>query len=115
MNRFFLSLLSVTFINLAWAAPDLNEAADDVCKCLEEPYAQAQEAMELLEAAQQSGDMSALVSAQGEMMGVIGASSQCFDALAQKYPEINQSEELQVEVMQLAEEQCPNPAEQFGN
>ena len=98
------------FCSLAWAAPDLNEAAEDVCDCLEAPYAQAQQAMELISAAQASGDMSALIAAQGEMMGVINASNQCFDALTEKYPEISQSEELQQQVMNIADEQCPNPA-----
>ncbi len=109
MNRLFVAITSVLFCSLAWAAPDLDEAGKDVCKCLEAPYAQAQKAMELVSAAQASGDMSVLVTAQGEMMNVINASSQCFNALIKKYPEISQSEDLKEQVMNIADEQCPNP------
>ena len=110
MTKSSIAIILVPFCNLAWAAPDLNEAAEDVCDCLEAPYAQAQQAMELIIAAQASGDMSALMAAQGEMMAVMNAGSQCFDALTVKYPEISQSEELQEQVMNIADEQCPNPA-----
>ncbi len=111
MSKLLITIILAPFCSLAWAAPDLNEAADDVCDCLEAPYAQIQQAIELISAAQASGDMSALVAAQGEMMGVINASNHCFDALTEKYPEISQSEELQKQVMSIADEQCPNPAD----
>lgn len=111
MSKLLIAIILVPFVSLAWAAPDLNKAAEDVCDCLEEPYAQVQQAMELMTAAQASGDMSALMAAQGEMVGVIKAGSQCFDVLKKKYPEISQSEELQEHVMNIADEQCPNPAE----
>ncbi len=110
MIRSIVAILLSPICGLAWATPDLNAAAEDVCLCLEEPYAQAQQAMELISAAQASGDTSALIAAQGEMMGVIGASAQCFEALPAKYPEINQSQELQQQVMAIADEKCPNPA-----
>ncbi len=110
MSKLLITIILVPFYSLAWAATDLNVAADDVCDCLEAPYAQVQQAMELISAAQASGDMSTLIAAQGEMMGVINASNQCFDALTEKYPEISQSEELQQQVMNIADEQCPNPA-----
>ncbi|MCP4188595.1 MAG: hypothetical protein GY763_13405 [Gammaproteobacteria bacterium] len=110
MSRLLITIILVPFCSLAWAAPDLNEAANDVCDCLEAPYAQVQQAMELISTAQASGDMSALIAAQGGMMGAISASNQCFDALTEKYPEISQSEELQQQVMNIANQQCPNPA-----
>ena len=110
MSKSLIAIILVPFCSLTWAAPDLNEAAEDVCDCLEAPYAQTQQAIALISAAQASGDMSALIAAQGEMMGVINASNQCFDALTEKYPEISQSEELQQQVMDIADEQCPNPA-----
>ena len=111
MKTLFISLTtSLILSNLAFADPNLNQAADDVCKCLEAPQKQARKAMELIHQAQASGDMSQLMSAQGEMMGVIGESGRCFDALAKKYPEIDQSNELQSKVMAMAEQQCPNPA-----
>ncbi len=111
MSKSLIAIILVPFCSLAWATPDLNEAAEDVCDCLEAPYAQVQQAMELITAAQASGDMSALMAAQGEMMGVINVGNQCFEALTEKYPEISQSEELQEQVMNIADEQCPNPAD----
>ena len=110
MSKSLIAIILVPFCSFVWAAPNLNEAAEDVCSCLAAPYAQAQQAMELISVAQASGDMSSLMAAQGEMMGVINASSQCFGALTKKYPEISQSEKLQQQVMNIADEQCPNPA-----
>lgn len=94
----------------AFAGPDLDQASNDVCKCLEAPHNQAKKAMELLHQAQASGDMSQLMSAQGEMMGVLSESNRCFEGLAKKYPEIDRSNELQNKVMAMAEQKCPNPA-----
>ncbi len=98
------------FSNVSLADTNLTEAANDVCKCLEAPQNQARKAMELINKAQASGNMSQLMAAQGEMMGVIGESSRCFEALSKKYPDIDKSEELQNKVMSMAEKQCPNPA-----
>lgn len=114
MTRIIFLLSIFALSSQAWADPDLNEAADDVCECLEAPYAEVQKALGLIAAAQQSGDMSALVAAQGEMMGVIDASSECFEALALKYPEIDQSDELKAQVMEIADQKCPNPADNFS-
>lgn len=110
MSKSLIAIILLPFCSLAWAAPDLNEAAEDVCGCLEEPYTQVERAMELVSAAQASGDFSGLMAAQGEIMAVINAFSQCFEALKGKYPEINQSKELQQQVMDKANKQCPNPA-----
>ena len=104
------AIILTTFCSLTWATPDLNKAAGDVCECLKEPYKQVQKAMEMLQSAQTSGDMSALASAQGEMMGVMNASNLCFENLSKKYPEIDKRVELQEKVMNLADKQCPNPA-----
>ena len=115
MTKWLTATILIPFTSLVWATPDLNAAADDVCKCLEEPYAQAQQAIELIQAAQASGDMSALMAAQGEMMGVISASAQCFEALPAKYPQIDTDPALQDQVMTIAETQCPNPAAAMMN
>ncbi len=104
-------LIITSFSGIVWASPDLNEAANDVCTCMEAPYAQIELAIEMLNAAQASGDTSALITAQGEMMSVMNAASQCFNALTTKYPEISQNEALQQQVMAIADEQCPNPAD----
>ncbi len=92
------------------AASDLNQAAGDVCRCLEAPYDQARKAMALLNNARASGDMSRLASAQGDMMAVINASTLCFRGLSKKYPDIDSSDELKEKVMAIADRQCPNPA-----
>lgn len=110
MIKINVAFLVFPFCGLAWAAPDLNIASDDVCKCLEEPYQQASQAMQNISSAQASGDHSSLIAAQGEMMGVLSASGRCFDVLARKYPEIDKSTELQQKVMSLADKKCPNPA-----
>jgi hypothetical protein len=110
MNKFIVTITLVIISSVVWAAPNMNEAAEDVCECLKEPYIQVSKAMELITAAQASGDMSALMSAQGEMMSVMNASSQCFEVLTKKYPEIAKSDELKMQVMSIADKQCPNPA-----
>lgn len=110
MKKTIIAVTLIPFFSIAWAGPDMNQAATDVCECLKEPYAQVDKAMKLMMSAQASGDMSSVMSAQGEMMGVISASSRCFEGLATKYPEIDQNEELQQKVMMLAEQTCPNPA-----
>lgn len=100
--------------NFAMAGPNLEEATNDVCKCLEKPYEQTRKAMEMIKKAQASGDTSQMVSAQGEMMGVLSASSRCFATLPKKYPEIDKDDKLKNRVMTMAEKQCPNPAGQFS-
>ncbi|WP_315980457.1 hypothetical protein [Aliamphritea spongicola] len=116
MRHSLIICILMSFSGAALATPDLNEAADDVCACMEAPYAQIEQAMEMLNAAQASGDTSALIAAQGEMLGVINAASQCFNELSVKYPEISQSQDLQQQVMAIADDQCPNPADaMFSN
>ena len=115
MLKQFIVITLVPFCSLSWATSNLNEAAEDVCKCLKEPYAQAKKAMDLISTAQKSGNMPSLVAAQGEMMGVMSASSRCFDALEVKYPDIAKREELQDQVMKIADKKCPNPASGMFN
>ena len=95
------------------ASANIQQAADDVCNCMNEPNKKAMEVLQMVQKAQATGDMSQVMAAQGEMMGVISASSRCFEALPAKYPEINRNKELQDRVMQLADKQCPNPAAQM--
>lgn len=114
MKKTFAAIILVFLCKSLGAAPDLSEAANDVCNCLKAPYTQITKAMELVSRAQASGDMSALVSAQGEMMGVINASNQCFNSLTEKYPEIAQSKNLQEQVMSIADQQCPRPGPEIS-
>lgn len=99
-----------------WSAAcgqDLQAAADDVCACFEEPYQVMEQVLADVAAAQAQGNYAALLEQQGEMLSVMGAAQSCFDELPAKYPEINENQELQDEVMAIANEQCPNPAENF--
>jgi hypothetical protein len=110
--RFFVNIfLSLLFWSIqAHAASDLNAAANDACACLKEPYEQVSIALDDINTAKGAGDMSKIMAAQGEMMKVINASSRCFEGLAVKYPDIDQSDELKQIVMDKTEEICPNPA-----
>ena len=112
MNKLpiYMALLFLTIPVMA--APNLEDATKDVCKCLKQPQNKLRQAVELIKKAQSSGGMSQIMAAQGDMMGVIKASTRCFEALPEKYPEINRSNELKKRVMVMAKTQCPNPV--FG-
>ena len=113
MNKqLFGVVIAVLFYGQSFAADDINNAAKDVCECLKAPHEQARLAVDLIEKAQSSGDLSQLASAQAEIMGVIQASQNCFEALTIKYPEVNKSEKLQTEVMNKAQQNCPSPMTQ---
>jgi len=92
------------------AAPNLDQAAADACKCLEAPYAQTTIAMEAIKQAKKSGDMARVVESQGKMMEVLKASADCFITLSKNHPEIDQSDELKKQVIEKTEQMCPNPA-----
>ena len=96
-----------------WAASDFNDAADDACDCLKETYDQASQLMVLLSEAQASGDMTPIMASQEKMMALASATSQCFEAMTKKYPDIAESDELKEKVMSIADEQCPNPMHGF--
>lgn len=96
-----------------WAAPDFNDAADDACNCLKGTYDQASELMVLITEAQASGDMTPVMASQEKMMALASATSECFEAMTEKYPEIAQSDELKEKVMSIADQQCPNPMQGF--
>lgn len=97
------------FSSVAFAGPDLDAAAADICNCLEEPYKQITRSVALINKAQASGDTSQLMRAQEDVMESINAATPCFEALSKKYPEIDQSDALKESVMAIAEKQCPNP------
>ncbi|VAW95909.1 hypothetical protein MNBD_GAMMA21-1579 [hydrothermal vent metagenome] len=107
-------ILLVTLIPLyitpVMAEPDLDAASSDACKCLEKPYKAAEENIKQIKQAQASGDMSNIAETQGELMGMLNASTKCFASLSKKYPKIDKNKELQNKVMMMVEEKCPNPA-----
>lgn len=105
--------VALSIATKGWTAPDLDAAAEGACECLKAPYDIARKALDELHKAQGAGDTSRLMLAQGEMMAVIDASSQCFTKLAQTYPEIDASYELKSQVMAKTETLCPNPAAGF--
>ncbi len=92
---------------------NLQAAANDVCKCLDEPYKVIKKAMVEINKAQTSGDYSKIVQAQSEMMGIVPSTTRCFEILSKKYPNIEKSDELKSKVTQIANRQCPNPAQGF--
>ena len=108
-----LPFLLILFSANTWAV-DLQAAADDVCACLEAPYEIVEKALGEIQNAQSTGDYSRMMEAQGEMMGVMNASNACFSALPEKYPEVDKDDELKEKVMQLADQQCPNPASGYS-
>lgn len=112
MKKVILLLITALASQFSTAA-NLQAAADDVCSCLEAPYKVVEQALKDLQQAQTTGDHAKIIQAQGEMMGVMNASTQCFDKLPEKHPEIDQSEELQNKVMAMANKQCPNPASKY--
>lgn len=95
-----------------WAV-DLQAATDDICSCLKAPYEVVEKALGDIQKAQSTGDYSKIMQAQGEMMGIMNASTNCFEKLPGKYPEIDKNEELQSKVMNMADKQCPNPAKGY--
>lgn len=99
---------------VVYAGPDIQAAANDVCKCLEEPNKVAARVIKKLKQAQASGNSKQMMTYQGEMMGVMTVATKCFEQLPAKYPEIDKSKPLQDKVMALTEKQCPNPAAQMG-
>ena len=112
MKRLHLILPLFLLAPLASAA-DLQAAADDICECFKEPYALIEKTLAQVQQAQASGDYSKLAQAQGEMMGLMNGTEECFADLPAKYPEIDKSEELKRKVMEIVDKQCPNPAAQF--
>ena len=106
-----LGLLSLPVGSVMGASVNTDAAAKDVCKCLEAPYREAEKAMKLVEQAQASGDMSQLMALQGEMMGVVSATTRCFEDLSKKYTVIDNDPKLQADVMDKADKLCPNPAD----
>lgn len=111
MKKFrFTAVISVLlFSGLAHSGPNLDVAADDLCECLVEPYKQLSRVSGTFKQAQASGDLSQLTAAQGEMMEVMNSSRPCFEGLSKKYPEIEKSDPLKKQVMQIAEKKCPSP------
>lgn len=101
---------------LCWSTSygqNFQGVADDVCECFEEPYAVIEQVLAEVATAQAQSDYAALLEQQGEMLSVMSAAQACFNELPAKYPEFDQNKELQVEVMAIVNEQCPNPAENF--
>ena len=110
MKKLFAAVIPLLVISSPiFAGPDLDKAADGVCKCLEAPYKQIRKMMEMSSKAEDSGDTSKLEAAQGEINGVMEEFGRCFAALSKQYPEVEVSIDIQKEVMDIATQQCPDP------
>ena len=110
MSKTLILALSLLRTGFAVASPDVQEAADDVCECMAKPNQLAEQVMKQAMQAQASGDTSAIMARQGELMNVMSAAVECFEKLPKKYPQIDQDEQLKKEVMAIADRQCPSPA-----
>ncbi len=110
MNRIILitCLAILTSANLS-AAPNLDKAAADACKCLEGPNAKLAVISKTMKTAQKAGDMSLLQESRQQMMAILQASAKCFADLSSNYPEIDQSDELKSQVLELTNKMCPIP------
>lgn len=110
MNRIILitCLAILTSANLS-AAPDLNKAAADACKCLERPNAELAVISKTMKKAQKSGDMAQLLESRKQMMEILLASAKCLTDLSSNYPEIDQSDELKSQVLEITNKMCPIP------
>lgn len=91
------------------AAPNLNKAAGDACKCLERPNSELTAISKTMKKAQKAGDMSLLQESRQQMMKILQASAKCFTDLSSNYPEIDQSDELKNQVLEITNRMCPIP------
>ena len=111
MKRLILLIgISITAISPLSAATDLDQAAADACLCLEAPYSELSKELVTVKQARNSGDMSKLMASQAQMMAILQSSASCFENLSKKYPEIDKSDDLKIQVMRKTEKMCPNPA-----
>ena len=96
------------FSNVVFAF-NMDEVVDGVCECRKEYIIQSKKIMDAMNKAQSSGDSSKMEAMQSEITAVTNAMTECFDKLAEKYPEIDKSEKLQEELEAKADEKCPGP------
>jgi len=105
MKKYVLIGVLFTFPQLGQAA-DLKAAANDVCACAADAIALANEQMAAL---QQGKSVQDIMAMQEEVMAVASKVESCFEGLRTKYPDIENDETKQNQVMAMAAEMCPNP------
>ena len=105
-----LATLSLTLPLPTTAGPNLDQASKDICACLAEPYRHAEKILASVKQAQAGGNLQDMVARQGELLGVLSASTSCFADLAEKYPQIDADDSLKSQVMIRAEQHCPRPS-----
>jgi len=111
MQRYILiAAIGVLWSTQLIAATDLNQAAQDACLCLEDPYLKVSKVLIELEEAKQSGDVEKLLESKRRVIDILSESSVCFANLSNKYPEIDLSDEMKKQVIDKIEQMCPNPA-----
>lgn len=111
LNKICLLCCFVLLVSTVNAA-DVKQAANDVCQCLKEPFALLERLLPDFKAAEQTGEFSKLMQAQGEMMNILATATVCLEDLSTRYPNIEQNAELKAEVMAITDRQCPNPMRQ---
>lgn len=110
MNRIIATACLAIFTSMnSIAATDIEKAAADACKCLEKPNAELEVITKTMKKAQKSGNMSQLLESRQEMMAVLQESADCFADLSKNYPEIDQSDELKNQVLEITNKMCPIP------
>ena len=109
MKKLLVVLVALSIYPNVVSALNMGEVVDGVCECRKAYLIRSTKNMDAMNKAQASGDMSKMKAVQDEAIAITEEMSQCFDVLAEKYPEIDESEKLQDELMAKADEQCPGP------
>ena len=108
--RYLLFTVLVVFNHPLLAASEMvEEAASAACACLESPYRETTTVLKVMDSAKKKGDMETVIEKQKQLITIIKESTKCFVDLSAQHPEIDQSETLKQEVINLVEQKCPNP------
>jgi hypothetical protein len=115
MSALFRTAWLILVFASGWVvAANQDQAADDACTCAQEPYAQMERLKDVLQQAMESGDYSQLVKLEGDFAGLQDRAMSCYNSLKAKYPEIDNSPQLQDEVIARMQQKCPAPQFGFG-
>jgi Mg2+ and Co2+ transporter CorA len=108
----FILLLALFTVSVS-ASNNLEKVSDEVCECFAEPYKEMEKSVEDIKAVIKSSDTAKIMEHQQKVIGLLQSATPCFKSLQKKYPEIDKDPKLQEQVMQIANEKCPNPVEEL--
>ncbi len=103
----------VVFTTTGLSATNINLAARDACLCLKAPYQQLEKVIASIKTAKLTGDISQLHASRNTLIQLMRSSTACFENLSKKYPEIDQSDLLKKQVVDLTGKICPAPGLNF--